>query len=251
MIAASQGHTTLDAIQDEHVEQIRRAHLLLAMFNAWQPGVFALSGWDLARRAARAGRPGGRADRHRRHPLDRPRRARPDGRRPRGHALGRRGCRADARCTGRCPSSWPPRARSCAASARCCRPGRPTTSRSRPRSTCPPSRTPGCSCMVHRLDGGDATLEDATVQVTVLNFTGEPIEGSVRSEAFTPRLAVTDATTGAEIGWVDDLQIVRGLARPVRRPVPHPRRGGAGRQRRPRGHRRPLSRPRPLGRTRT
>jgi hypothetical protein len=26
---------------------IRRAHLLLAMFNAWQPGVFALSGWDL------------------------------------------------------------------------------------------------------------------------------------------------------------------------------------------------------------
>ena len=26
---------------------ITRAHLLLAMFNAWQPGVFALSGWDL------------------------------------------------------------------------------------------------------------------------------------------------------------------------------------------------------------
>ena len=24
-----------------------RAHLLLAMYNAWQPGVFALSGWDL------------------------------------------------------------------------------------------------------------------------------------------------------------------------------------------------------------
>ncbi len=29
------------------VERVRRAHLLLAMFNAWQPGVFALSGWDL------------------------------------------------------------------------------------------------------------------------------------------------------------------------------------------------------------
>jgi trehalose synthase len=29
------------------IERVRRAHLLLAMFNAWQPGVFALSGWDL------------------------------------------------------------------------------------------------------------------------------------------------------------------------------------------------------------
>jgi trehalose synthase len=47
VIAAIQGHRTLDEITDEHVEDIRRAHLLLAMFNAWQPGVFALSGWDL------------------------------------------------------------------------------------------------------------------------------------------------------------------------------------------------------------
>jgi trehalose synthase len=29
------------------IEKIKQAHLLLAMFNAWQPGVFALSGWDL------------------------------------------------------------------------------------------------------------------------------------------------------------------------------------------------------------
>ena len=29
------------------MEEIQQAHLLLAMFNAWQPGVFALSGWDL------------------------------------------------------------------------------------------------------------------------------------------------------------------------------------------------------------
>lgn len=29
------------------MEGIKKAHLLLAMFNAWQPGVFALSGWDL------------------------------------------------------------------------------------------------------------------------------------------------------------------------------------------------------------
>ena len=35
----------LDTIED--IDRIRRAHLLLAMFNALQPGVFALSGWDL------------------------------------------------------------------------------------------------------------------------------------------------------------------------------------------------------------
>jgi trehalose synthase len=31
----------------EQVSQIQRLHLLLAMYNAFQPGVFALSGWDL------------------------------------------------------------------------------------------------------------------------------------------------------------------------------------------------------------
>jgi maltose alpha-D-glucosyltransferase/alpha-amylase len=29
------------------IEAVRTAHLLLAAYNAWQPGVFALSGWDL------------------------------------------------------------------------------------------------------------------------------------------------------------------------------------------------------------
>jgi trehalose synthase len=45
VIAATLGITDLDEIED--VDRIRRAHLLLAMFNALQPGVFALSGWDL------------------------------------------------------------------------------------------------------------------------------------------------------------------------------------------------------------
>ncbi|MET4428743.1 MULTISPECIES: maltose alpha-D-glucosyltransferase [unclassified Mycolicibacterium] len=45
VIAATLGVTDLDTIDD--VDHIRRAHLLLAMFNALQPGVFALSGWDL------------------------------------------------------------------------------------------------------------------------------------------------------------------------------------------------------------
>lgn len=45
VIAATLGYTDLDAIDDIH--RIRKAHLLLAMFNALQPGVFALSGWDI------------------------------------------------------------------------------------------------------------------------------------------------------------------------------------------------------------
>jgi trehalose synthase len=47
VIAAALGYTSIDDLDEEQVEQIRRAHLLLAMFNALQPGVFALSGWDL------------------------------------------------------------------------------------------------------------------------------------------------------------------------------------------------------------
>jgi trehalose synthase len=45
VITAALGITDFDAIED--IELIRRAHLLLATFNALQPGVFALSGWDL------------------------------------------------------------------------------------------------------------------------------------------------------------------------------------------------------------
>ncbi|AQA03326.1 maltose alpha-D-glucosyltransferase [Mycobacterium sp. MS1601] len=45
VIAGALGITNLDDIED--IDRIRRAHLLLAMFNALQPGVFALSGWDM------------------------------------------------------------------------------------------------------------------------------------------------------------------------------------------------------------
>jgi trehalose synthase len=45
--AAALGIRDLDDIDHDLLERVRRAHLLLAMYNAWQPGVFALSGWDL------------------------------------------------------------------------------------------------------------------------------------------------------------------------------------------------------------
>lgn len=45
--AAALGIRDLDSLDDVQVEQVQRLHLLLAMYNAFQPGVFALSGWDL------------------------------------------------------------------------------------------------------------------------------------------------------------------------------------------------------------
>ncbi len=45
--AATLGLTDLDAIGPDEAAMIQRLHLLLVMVNAWQPGVFALSGWDL------------------------------------------------------------------------------------------------------------------------------------------------------------------------------------------------------------
>nr|WP_255622736.1 maltose alpha-D-glucosyltransferase [Tessaracoccus sp. OS52] len=47
IVAASLGITDLDEITDGDARRIASAHLLLCMYNAWQPGVFALSGWDL------------------------------------------------------------------------------------------------------------------------------------------------------------------------------------------------------------
>jgi trehalose synthase len=47
IIAAALGYPDIANLSAAQIEKIKQAHLLLAMFNAWQPGVFALSGWDL------------------------------------------------------------------------------------------------------------------------------------------------------------------------------------------------------------
>jgi trehalose synthase len=47
ILAATLGYPDITNLSQAQIEKIKRAHLLLAMFNAWQPGVFALSGWDL------------------------------------------------------------------------------------------------------------------------------------------------------------------------------------------------------------
>jgi trehalose synthase len=45
--AAALGIRDVGRLTEEQRADIQRAHLLLAMYNAMQPGVFALSGWDL------------------------------------------------------------------------------------------------------------------------------------------------------------------------------------------------------------
>ena len=47
VITATLGIVDPASATDDEITQIRRVHLLLAMYNALQPGVFALSGWDL------------------------------------------------------------------------------------------------------------------------------------------------------------------------------------------------------------
>jgi trehalose synthase len=47
VIAAALNIRSLDGLTEDQKSKIQRVHLLLVMYNAFQPGVFALSGWDL------------------------------------------------------------------------------------------------------------------------------------------------------------------------------------------------------------
>jgi hypothetical protein len=52
--------------------------------------------------------------------------------------------------------------------------------------------------MVHQLDKGD--------QITVLNFSGSPVAGTVMSRHLRPGSALVDMMTGRPVGQIDDLR---------------------------------------------
>ena len=196
VIAASLGVTDLELIDEKLTAEIKKAHLLLTKFNAWQPGVVALSGWDLCGML----------------PLER------DGIR---HLLATGDTRWIHRAAydlmgyGENPEfTGMPRGRSLYGTL----PGQLEDPESfvsglreileiRTRSgvatarqvDVPPVSHKGMLVMVHELPEG------ARHQVTVLNFTQEDITGTVRSEHLVPGSAVLDMTTGDELGEVDDL----------------------------------------------
>lgn len=47
LCAAALGYKQIENLTDAEKKKIQKAHLLLAFFNAMQPGVFAISGWDM------------------------------------------------------------------------------------------------------------------------------------------------------------------------------------------------------------
>jgi trehalose synthase len=198
VIAATLGVRDLSTIDDTSLPRIMRAHLLLAMFNALQPGVFALSGWDLCGM------------------LTLP----PD-------EVSSLLDHGDTR--------WVSRA---AHDLMGVHPGATRSSAGMPRGTSlygpipdqlgdetsflrqlqailavrdrygvavsqqidvPDVSHKGMLVLVHQLADPDQ------IQLTVLNFAGEDIAGSVRSQHLTPGSVVSDMFTGKQVMTVDDL----------------------------------------------
>lgn len=203
LIAATRGHATLDSIKDEHIAPIRDAHLLLAAFNAWQPGVFALSGWDLL----------GMLTVPQSEVADLI--AQGDTRWIERGALDLLGRSPEADFS----ASGMPRARSLYGSL----PEQIATpdsfvhqlramlaTRERfgiataTQVDIPDVAHPGMLVLVHELE----ELDEAglpVIQISALNFRDEAIDGTIRSDSLVPRATVIDVSDDSEIGTVDNL----------------------------------------------
>ncbi|MBB1509885.1 maltose alpha-D-glucosyltransferase [Tessaracoccus sp. MC1756] len=196
IVAASLGFTDLDAISDSEARRISNAHLLLCMFNAWQPGVFALSGWDLVGAL----------------PLDREEvkalTAMGDTRWIERGAYDLLGVAPDAKKS----ASGMPRARALYGSV----PDqlkRETSFASRLAAVLKVRKRNGLptGALVDVPEVGDKALlvlvnelETGTTQITALNFGGEKLSARVQSDKL-PSGRVFDLSTRRKVGTVDDL----------------------------------------------
>lgn len=200
VIAAALGITDLDTIGSDavQIDRIRRAHLLLAMFNALQPGVFALSGWDLCGMLTlppdeipQLLRGGDTRWIHRAaHDLMgvNPTATKSSAGMPRGRSL-----------YGSIPEQLADDAsflRQLQAILRVRSHYGIATSR---QVDIPEVSHRGMLVLVHQLDG------EGRFQLTVLNFANEEVAGSVRSKKLPPGATVSDMFTGKAFATVDDL----------------------------------------------
>ena len=204
LIAATRGLARLDDVTESEIPAIRDAHLLLCAYNAWQPGVFALSGWDLvgmltvpsdevADLVAAGDTRWIERGAHDLLDVD-PAATRSAAGMPRGRALyGPLPAQLDD------PASFASRLAGILDLRR--EHGIATATQ----VDIPEVAHAGMLVLVHRLDNGD-TEANAPMQVTVLNFSAEAVEGTVRSEHLVPQSEVTNAATGETVGRVDDLQ---------------------------------------------
>ena len=196
VIAATLGITDLDTIED--VARIKRAHLLLAMFNALQPGVFALSGWDLCGMLTlpAAGIPellrGGDTRWIHRAAHDlmgvNPTATASSAGIPRGRSL--YGSITDQLADDnsflrQLQTILALRSRYGIATSR--------------QVDIPEVSQRGMLVLVHNL------AEEGRYQLTVLNFANEDVAGTVRSKELPPGASVSDMFTGEPIATVDDL----------------------------------------------
>jgi maltose alpha-D-glucosyltransferase/alpha-amylase len=196
-IMAALGIRDPDGISPEEEAQILDVHILLSMYNALQPGVFALSGWDLAGITA--------LDRKSVEELT----AQGDTRWINRGAHDIMGTSPDAESS----SSGMPRARSLYGSL----PDQLKNPRSYARRLqqilavreehgiatgalldVPDVSNRGLLVMVNQLGSGQ-------LEATVLNFSDQDISGSIQSSHLPPGAAVHDLFTGDAVGQVDDL----------------------------------------------
>jgi trehalose synthase len=198
IITAALGSTDITNLSQPQIEKIKQAHLLLAMFNAFQPGVFALSGWDLCgmltlerSKVSRLLASGDTRWIHR-AAYDlmgyRPEATESPSKMPRGTSL--YGSLPDQL---KDPNSFASRLRDILAIR--ARHGIATAVQ----VDVPEVSNQAMLVMVHRLDTGQ-------LQATVLNFANQAIAGRVRSEQLAPGAAVSDMFTNQVIAEVDPAQ---------------------------------------------
>ena len=195
IIAAALGYTDITHLSQAQTEKIKQVHLLLAMFNALQPGVLALSGWDLCglltlerSKIARLLASGDTRWIHRAayDLMDyRPEATESPSKMPRGSSL---------------YGSLPEQLQDANSFASRLRDILAVRTRYRISTSVqvdvPDVPNKAMLVMVHQLD-------TSQIQVTVLNFSGRPIAGSVESEHLAPGAAVIDMFSNQVIAEID------------------------------------------------